>query len=639
MIPIQTVVTFDHQGEVGFGIVVEHKNQKHVVQTDKGEKIHLEESRLCALGQFKGELALLIAKVNEVSLNTEEIWELCDDTEVSAQELVKELYKNPKLEELVALRVALCKDKIFFKRKGDKFAPRPKQSVETLREEAKRAKEKEIEIGRFIDWLKDTNNAPSPSEDLLKDLSIFAAEGSLSPTAHKEITQILSHLVNKETHLSEAAREILYRKGIFNYKTNLQKIKFNLPDTPTDGELTECFPNIQRIDLTSLEAFTIDDESTKDIDDAISLVRADGGFSLGIHITDVASSLPDGSILDLEARKRATSVYLPETTVHMLPRKIAEDDLSLIVNKLRKTLSVIVKVSDSGELISAEVFPSLINVKRRLSYTEADRLIEEGDKPLTFINLLCHKREEFRQKSGGFKVSKREVNPVVLESGEIILEEYSEDTPSRFLIGELMILANSVFANFCSEHNLPCPYRTQSQLSETALKEIGATPEGFARDFALRVRLNRSMVSLTPGVHATLGLKVYTQATSPIRRYTDILVQRQILNFIDKKIPYYNHDVLLEILNSIEEPLLKATTVTRESKRFCFLKYLKQKTGKIIEGIIVRHDERITLIELDEVFQAFPIKGLKNPELGSRKKVMVRAVDPFSDYIRLEEVG
>lgn len=636
MIPVGTVVTFDHQGDVRFGVVVEHKNQKHIVLNDLKEKVHLPEGRLCVLG--KGELEELTEKVPMISLNTEEIWELCEDKDYSTQELAKELFKNPKLEELVALRIALCKDKVFFKRNGDKFTPRPKQAVEILREEARRAKEREEETRKFISWLKDSSESATPSAELLKDLCIFAAEGSLSPSTHKEITQILTRVLSRESHLSEGARELLYKKKIFTHKTNLQSIKFNLPETPESGELVEGIRISKRLDLTSLPAFTIDDESTMDIDDAITLTEIEGGYSLGIHITDVASSIKDGSELDLTARKRATSVYLPETTFHMLPRKIAEESLSLVANEPRKALSVIVKVSDSGELLSAEVLPTLIKVAKRLSYNEVDKKLEEGDEILTFINNLCHKREEFRQKNGSFRVNKREVNPVLLESGEVILEEYSEDTPSRFLVGELMILANSVFANFCAEHRLPCPYRTQSPLSDTAIKEIQAAPEGFARDFALRVRLNRSLVSLVPGIHSTLGLSVYTQATSPIRRYTDILVQRQILNFIEQSLPFYNEEKLTEILASLEEPLFKAMTVTRESKRFCFLKYLKQKIGKILEGIIVRHDERVTLIELDEVYQAFPIKGIKNPELGSKKRVIVKAVDPFSDYIRLEVV-
>ena len=636
MIPVGTVVTFDHQGDVRFGVVIEHKNQKHVILNDLKEKVHLPEARLCALG--KGDLEELTEKVPTISLNTEEIWELCDDKDYSTQELANELFKSPKLEELVALRIAICKDKVFFKRNGEKFTPRPKQAVEILREESKRAKEREEEILHFINWLKDSNESPTPSVELLKDLSIFAAEGSLSPGAHKEITQILTRVLSRDSHLSEGAREILYKKKVFTHKTNLQSIKYNLLETPESGELVEGIHISNRIDLTALPAFTIDDESTRDIDDAITLTEIEGGYSLGIHITDVASSIKDSSELDLIARKRATSVYLPETTFHMLPRLIAEESLSLVANKPRKALSVIVKVSRSGELQSAEVLPTIINVTKRLSYIEADRKLEEGDETLTFINILCHKREEFRQKNGSFRVNKREVNPVLLETGEVVLEEYSEDTPSRFLVGELMILANSVFANFCAEHRLPCPYRTQSPLSESAIREIEATPEGFARDFALRVRLNRSLVSLVPGFHATLGLSVYTQATSPIRRYTDILVQRQILNFIEQSVPFYNDEKLTEILASLEEPLFKAMTVARESKRFCFLKYLKQKIGKIIEGIIVRHDERVTLIELDEVYQAFPIKGLKNPELGSRKKVMIKAVDPFSDYIRLEVV-
>ncbi len=637
MIQVGSVVTFDHQGDVRFGVVIEHKNQKHVVLSDLREKVHLPEGRLCVLG--KGDLEVLIEKVPKISLNTEEIWELCEDKDYSTQELANELFKSPKLEELVALRIALCKDKVFFKRNGDKFTPRPKQAVEILREEARRAKEREEETLKFIAWLKDSSESLTPSVDLLKDLSIFAAEGSLSPAAHKDITHILTRVLSRDSHLSQGARELLYKKKVFTHKTNLQSIKYNLPETPESGELVEGIFISNRTDLTSLPAFTIDDESTMDIDDAVTLTKMDGGYSLGIHITDVASSIKDSSELDLIARKRATSVYLPETTFHMLPRQIAEESLSLVANKTRNALSVIVKVSESGELLSAEVLPTLIKVSKRYSYNEADRILEEGDEILTFLNTLCHKREEFRQKNGSFRVSKREVNPVLLESGEVVLEEYSEDTPSRFLVGELMILANSVFANFCAEHKLPCPYRTQSPLSETAIKEIQATPEGFARDFALRVRLNRSLVSLVPGIHATLGLSVYTQATSPIRRYTDILVQRQILNFIEHKLPFYNQEKLTEILASLEEPLFKAMTVTRESKRFCFLKYLKQKVGKIIEGIIVRHDERVTLIELDEVYQAFPIKGLKNPELGSRKRVVIKAVDPFTDYIRLEVVG
>ena len=418
-------------------------------------------------------------------------------------------------------------------------------------------------------------------------------------------------------------------------------IRHRLPQEPASGELEldVSLQHVTRRNFTDRVSFTIDDESTQDMDDAISLTETESGYELCIHITDVASYLTSGSLLDRHASRRGTSVYLPEQTIHMLPRSVCEQTLSLLPHTERNCISVIVQLSKDGDMLNADLAATLIKLGDRFSYSQVDALLAEGsDKRWKFLKTVTSKLEAHRLSEGGFKVPKRDIQPEVHPNGEVTLSELDENAPARAMIGEMMVLANSVFANFCAAHDLSIPYRTQDSIDKETTKMLSELPEGQVRDFTLRTKLKRSLTLLKPGFHATLGLKAYTQATSPVRRYLDIVVQRQILSWFAHQKPYYTQKEIEEILIQLDEPLQRANSATRESKRFWIMKYLEQRSKKnrSIEGVVVRVEGKNPLIEINEIFLAFPIRTDEKLKLGDRLELGISLIDAKRDYFRFD---
>jgi exoribonuclease-2 len=202
----------------------------------------------------------------------------------------------------------------------------------------------------------------------------------------------------------------------------------------------------------------------------------------------------------------------------------------------------------------------------------------------------------------------------------------------------MMIIYNRLAAEICSKKSFPLPFRGQEP-PET--EEPPSAPQGPAFEYALRVRLKRSTVTVNPTPHYTLGVASYTQATSPLRRYLDLCAQRQLLSAISFDIAAYGHEELQQLIDSTEQALSRANAASRDSRRFWLLAYLEDRRRKdeYIEGTVVRIDEgRGSFVELEEIYQVFPLKGLKSPRLGDRLKLRLSRVDPFGDYLRLDFV-
>jgi exoribonuclease-2 len=389
------------------------------------------------------------------------------------------------------------------------------------------------------------------------------------------------------------------------------------------------------MDLRALETFTIDDQKTRDMDDALSLERTPHGFRLGIHITDVASYLSPGTPLERETARRATSVYCPEQSIHMLPPEISESRLSLIAGSDRLALSCLLEVSPNFEIISSQFQPSIINSKRRLTYDEADDLLEHGDELLTDLFNIASCHEETRLREGGARIEKRDAQIVVQEDGEMKLIEIDEASASRSLIAEMMVLYNALIANYCTAQNLAIPFRSQEAPDNEQAPPLDAGP---AYDFAIRSRLKRSIVADTPGLHYTLGLQRYTQATSPLRRYLDLCTQRQVLSFLLTGTAAYSREEMIVKISESEQPLGRANAASREARRFWFLAYLceRAKTNNKIGATILRIDDRGVLLELDETYMTATTRQAPGLRVGQHIQVKILKSEPFGDYLRLE---
>ena len=331
-------------------------------------------------------------------------------------------------------------------------------------------------------------------------------------------------------------------------------------------------------DLTHLKTYTIDDSKTVEIDDAISLEQVSGQNKLWIHIASPASYIEYQSVIDEKARKLVSTVYLSTNTYYMLPEALINNVFSLSDKEKRESLSLGVIFNDDGSISSTEIVQSLIQVDYRLDFTEADELIDYAPKEeidLSLISTILESRKSWRKNLGSIEI---------LESyGKIVVEDkipnikIIDPTLSRQLISEAMILYGDIISNFTKLNKIPVPYRVQERSDKVSKDNIQLSDNKILYNFLLKKTMGKTYYSINPMQHDSLALTSYLHATSPIRRYADLLVHYQLNRFINNKVLISKDDVqqiIQEINNQGRQNIMRF----REDQKYWLGKWFENNT-------------------------------------------------------------
>jgi exoribonuclease-2 len=691
------LVVFEHNGSPVLACVLGPKKNKYALLSMRAKELELEASRLCTIaGSLPAGLSTLAEKANflehmynealkasqEVPLDV--VWSSLDgaSNELSSSALATLYFGKPTTHQQLAMRLALLNDKTFFRRSADGFQPRNATTVTELQRAQTAALAKQERRAQFLVWLADglRGNQQALQEDfhdLLRLLEDGAVEAThLDNQQQRELRELIESVAQQVLndalcHASQTARSLRERFiavqnkeqrafmlleaiGHFTPSTNLAFVRHRPPlgfakkasaqasllQQPQSYADLSAEERAYRQDLTRLEMVTVDDISTKDMDDALSIEQVNGGYRLGVHISDVASMIAVGSALEAEARLRATSIYCPDRTLHMLPEVLSEDRLSLVAGQARRALSLFFVTDASFRIVERSICMSLVRVGERLTYDQLGVRLEQGDPQMNLLYQICTTHEEERNRNGAHRVSKREALAVLRDTQEFELMEIDEQDPARNLVAETAVLANAYVASFAAERRLPMVFRGQEQpAAEFATSQD--LPAGPAQDYRQRSRLKKSVIDYRPVPHASLGLKAYLQVTSPIRRYVDICNQRQLLHFLLHGKGFYSADALAQEVAIVEEPLSRALQITRETKRFWMLRFIERlaQQGKTITGTVIRVDMKNPLVELDQVYISVPVRLAGKAQLGQTIEFRISAIDPRRDYLRLEPLG
>ncbi len=676
-------VQYEDNAAVILAVVIATKKDKLSILNLRGRELDLAANRLYVLpakepsglsGQAARVEALcaLQARIDAEAnkLNVEELWSFVHEEPkaFSVAELCAAYFGSDEVAQHAGLRVALIREKTHFKREKDLFEPRPQATVEDLKraEEVKRKKTqvRDATIEFLSRRLRDSAlSVPHEAEGNMRLMEEVAAGIQHADPARLKEGRDLVHAacealsIPQHSNIEKQAFELLVKVGVFHQDTNLSLIRHGVPvrcspeslreaeNVEVPGSLADFPPHERsfRRDLTGLKAITIDDASTKDMDDALSLEQTQDGWELGVHITDVSSAILPETHLDREARHRATSVYCADQTINMLPDELSEQKLSLRQNTVRPCLSVVLSLSKSLEIVRSEIVPSFVRVAQRLSYDDVDRMLEEGDPTLLTLHDIAAACEESRIRNGAVRVHKREAVPFKEPDGSIRLLEIDEDSPARVLVSEMMVLANRLMAEYAAAHNIPVLFRGQERPDDAPPaqeRRQQETPEGPAKDFSARSKLKKSTVTFEPQHHSGLGLDAYIQATSPIRRYLDLCHQRQFISYLRTSKPWVTRDELAEIFQEVEVHLQAATVAGRETRRYWLMRYLEQRDrNSPITGTVVRTDLKTPLVELDEAYLTVFARVPKGTRLGDRLPFRISLIDPRGDSIRLEAIS
>ena len=409
-------------------------------------------------------------------------------------------------------------------------------------------------------------------------------------------------------------------------KAALQAAK-NIPDEIPSFEME------RRLDLRDQEIFTIDPEDAKDFDDAVSLrVQDDGFFELGVHIADVSFYVPENSIIDKEALHRATSVYLVDRVIPMLPEHLSNKICSLRPNEDRLTFSVLMKIDRKGMVVDYRIEESVIRSKRRFSYDEVQKIIDAGEgdfvETLTNMRNLSQKLRRKRIAEGSLDFETPEAKVILDEKGRPVEVRRVERLESHQLVEEFMLLANRVvalhgtygalsetkkkrllpfiyrvherpsqdkirdFKNLIEAlgHKLPGKkgYVDQKMLQKT-LKKFEGTPEEIIVSNVMLRSMMKAQYSTKNVGHFGLGFSHYTHFTSPIRRYPDLEVHRLLKEYRHKVKPERKmilREQLPEVCKIASEQEIRALEAERKSVKMKQVEFMADKLGKEYSGVI-----------------------------------------------------
>jgi ribonuclease R len=382
----------------------------------------------------------------------------------------------------------------------------------------------------------------------------------------------------------------------------------------------------KRRDLTRCTTVTIDGETAKDFDDAISIERlSNGNFDLKVSIADVSFFVREGSALDREALRRGTSIYFPDRAVPMLPEVLSNNLCSLVPNEPRFTLTCEMEVSSKGKIIRSSIYPSIIKSAARLTYTIAASVIENDGKHFVApeIEKLIRDAHELslnvrkaRKMKGGLDLDLPEAQLKVDSAGNVTSIVFAERNEAHRLIEDFMILANEAvseaieragYASIFRVHEDPDPLKIERlqkvirhwgfKLADKkdlidALQNYLESVRGHANEKMLVVSLLRSLkqaqYSASNVGHFGLGSDSYCHFTSPIRRYPDLMVHRILRNsdFLKSAASPYPFEKLEEIAGSCSETERRAFLAERDVEDMKKVRFMEAFVGKEFDGIV-----------------------------------------------------
>jgi len=324
---------------------------------------------------------------------------------------------------------------------------------------------------------------------------------------------------------------------------------------------------------------------------------------------------------------------MPEQRLPMLPEEISEDLLSLLAGRERPALSFLVTLSPAAEIMDWEIRPSRIRVQQRLTYQEVDGLLPQ-DSQLAALSRLTGLLKERRLAQGGYELRLPEVWVAFSPQGEITVTVEDQETPARQLVAEAMVLANWLAARFLAAQGVPAIFRSQPEPREAIHREES---KGLLELYRDRRRLSRVVMDLEPQPHWGLGLEHYTLATSPIRRYLDLVTHRQLLAALCSAPPPYDQQELGQILTCIEPAMRRAGILKTRRLRYWLLKCLAGKVGQKKEALVLEalpHRYRLLFPDiLLEFFLPAPATLALNP--GDLVLVRLERVLPREDQIKV----
>ncbi|XP_031251387.1 ribonuclease II, chloroplastic/mitochondrial isoform X1 [Pistacia vera] len=591
---------------------------------------------------------------------------------VTAEELAEMTFGSAEPLESYCAHLLLSKDEIYFSvlaTKGSRsiYAPRSTAQVEELlrRKLAKEAAEKELQ--EFVQQLMSAKAMPAHAKPLksswkveekvqykIESLEAYAIDACKDDDQKKTAGIILKAMGLAKT--ASSAVNLLIDIGYFPVHVNLEVLKFNihtdhseeiisaaesvLVDSPDEDELN-------RKDLTHLKVYAIDVDEADELDDALSATRLqDGRIKVYIHVADPTRYVQPGSMLDKDAMRRGTSVFLPTATYPMFPDKLAMQGMSLKQGEVCNAVTVSVVLHSDGGIAEYSVENSIIKPTYMLTYESATELLHlnlEEERELRLLSEAAALRLQWRRRQGAVDTVTLETRIKVSnpEDPEPLINLYVEDQahPAMRLVSEMMILCGETIATYGSCNNIPLPYRGQPQ-SNIDVSAFAHLPEGPVRSSAIVKIMRAAEIDFRKPIrHGVLGLPGYVQFTSPIRRYLDLLAHYQVKAFLRGESPPLSCGQLEGMASIVNMHTRVARRLSSSSLRYWIIEFLRrQPKDKRYSALVLRFikDRTAALLLVEVGFQASASVSV-GTQIGDEIEVQVEEAHPRDDVVYLKE--
>jgi len=542
----------------------------------------------------------------------------------------------------LALFISLREDTFWFRHNRNlTYTPRTHEELGLLKIQLLKKKELEkrnYNIQKWIKYLESGKLAkgyeiPYEHQDWLNKLLNLLIEGSDSKY-WKDMSPILkfgsTFGISEENKLKKwlsqagnpisASRLILLRANVKDYfnkeiYNEIERIKKN------PWEKTKNLP-------PEIPTFTIDSEKTMDFDDAFSVLEWNKrSLKIAIHITDLSYNVHPNDRIFKEAESRISSVYSIEESFPMLPKELSNDFFSLKSDEYRNVISFFFHLSRNGEWNLLDLDSRRIKVKKNLSYKEANKLIREKKDFWYLLDKFCTKSQNNRIEKGALNIYRKEFSFDIKDRENIRITLQNRNSPANRIIEELAISVNSETGKIFQKSDYPGIYRTQS--SYEIIKEV----ENGSTISMENIRITPAKLTTIPEKHVGLGCNFYMQVTSPIRRFSDLVMQLQLKLLIENKDPIFNEKDLLLWSENISIRQKKYKRAETDIQNYWKLKYIKQNLGYIykvkIRKKLANGSIEVELLELDLNVPTSGLKEFKGGEQIFLKIIFVELQPPM----------